>query len=214
MKNKKFLFSLLSILFLFGTLQLSSCSSSEIDQLKDESPSLQFSVPSFTDFGPVPGNITCCNCYNPGTPFETFTSIFQNPKGAPKGFRAEVTGTSTCSTGSCSTGGTCNGIFKRYILFFEETVPGNYLLSDFQDYSVTSLNGSPLAYQINTQNNAIMTNQPFKVQFTWNASNLSNPTPTTNKLQSGGICIIGVITDPSPLPGDPIPVGHGDGNNG
>jgi hypothetical protein len=187
MKFSKLVFNL-ALLFVIATgFTLSSCSDRRLDEVRDPSPiaQLAMSVPD-SDLSP-----------------EVLYSGSKNVKNP--GFSVSVNKTSDCEMEGYDLPTTeCVCLKKWYYLEFNQ----NYSFSDFQSYQVSKLDGTPTEWRVFPNEDGIYTNTPFIAKFQWSNANIGNPIPTAAQITDGGICIIGIVTDPRPPIQAPEPEGE------
>ena len=206
MNSRKLFFKFALLLMIAMGFTLSACSERHLEEVHDQSPIAQLDMT-------VPGadlydDVLDCGCSAPPPRLGTAMQLDYVPGGIENGmnpgFSATVTHVSDCDMRRCEYSSIeCQCIGRRYYLSFNQ----NYSLSDFQDIEVTKLNGQPLseAYFM-PDGDGIYATQPFKAKFIWTDSNAGNPMPTNSEITDGGICIIGIVTDPRP-PLEPRPIG-------
>jgi hypothetical protein len=206
MKFSKLVFNL-ALLFVIATgFTLSSCSDRRLDEVRDPSPiaQLAMSVPD-SDLSP---EVLYCGCIAPPPPFGTSKTItylsgIKNVKNP--GFSVSVNKTSDCEMEGYDLPTTeCVCLKKWYYLEFNQ----NYSFSDFQSYQVSKLDGTPTEWRVFPNEDGIYTNTPFIAKFQWSNANIGNPIPTAAQITDGGICIIGIVTDPRPPIQAPEPEGE------
>lgn len=192
-KNWLMLFGLFSTM-----LALSACNDKEVAQLTGKSPvpQLDFGVPASDNTS----DVIFCGCNTPPPQIATSIEItaLATPKGQNKKFQVKVNKLSDCDMSSCSANnGDCHCVGRRYFLSFNN----NYQIGDFESIVLKKHDGiSGLEKFYMANGDGIYAKQPFIATFEWTAANNNNPIPTAAQLSDGGICIIGVLTDPNEPP--------------
>ena len=179
-------------------MQLFSCSSAELEEVVGNKPSIQHSISQdlgFTLAG-FPASVGYCGCFDSIAAPTVSTSLSINslghtPGNPPSQFKATVNSLSDCNMTGFSPSGECQCIGKIYYLKFN----GNYQKEDFSNIQLTRLDGSFLQHEYLPNNDGIWTNKPFIANLTWDPLSPIPPLPSTTQLTSGGICIIGILTD-------------------
>ena len=107
-----------------------------------------------------------------------------------------VTVTPSSSCNPALAGGNCALYRRDFHLDFNPSSFPSYSAYNFENISLFDLEGQPLSYSIKPGGTGILANEPFVACFRFKTQYASNPL-TSVHLRSGGICIIGIITDPS-----------------
>lgn len=86
----------------------------------------------------------------------------------------------------------CQFTGKRYYLSFLNGLDRD----DFQEPHALDTNGKDLQVYDGDSDGMLYVKEPADIYFRWSDANQGNLAPTISEVSAGGICIIGVITDP------------------
>jgi hypothetical protein len=171
-------------LILLGSL--TSCQSLQGMDPEEDRPTMALELPT-------PG--TPCSGLN--NTFATSHTVSAARGGSSYQFSVKVLRAAQCDLSNLS-GGNCSHLGDAYVLNVNPAFNLNY--SQFGNIQTTNLSGATINHYINMEGTSLRCNEPFIAKFTWNAMNSNNPTPSADRFNSGGVCIIGIIQDPN---GDP-----------
>ena len=206
MNSRKLFFKLALLLMIAMGFTLNACSERHLEEARGQSPTAQLamSIPQ----NDLTSDVVYCGCIAPPPPFATAKTIafvpgkkdIKNP-----GFSVTVNKVGDCEMEGYELPTTeCFCQKRRYYLEFNQ----NYNLSDFQSYQVTRLSGAPAEWEVLPNGDGIYATTPFIARFEWSNANIGNPIPTADQITDGGICIIGILTDPRPPTQEPEPEGE------
>lgn len=179
MKNLRFA----ALLLLMMTLVF-SCQ--KVNEMEEIAPEIAMDLPT--------GATPCSQILNT---FNTTHSVQNSRVGSSYQFTVMVQRSTQCNMISLS-GTDCQHVGDRYLLNTNPSFNLNY--SQFSNIQTLNLSGATIPHYINPEGTSLQCNFPFIARFTWNTMNLGNPTPSVDRFNSGGVCIIGIIQDPNGSP--------------
>ncbi len=206
MNSHKLILNITLLLMIAMGFTLNSCSERHLEEVRGQSP-----IPQLAMSVPVEdliSEVVYCGCTAPPPPFGTAMNLqyvpgIKNVKNP--GFSASVSKVGDCEMeGYDLPSNECKCTGKRYFLEFNQ----NYSFSDFQSIQVTNQSDQPIWWDTIPNGDGIYAKLPFKAKFAWTNANAGNSLPTADQITDGGICIIGIVTDPRPPTQEPEPVGE------
>ncbi|MEM7039355.1 MAG: hypothetical protein AAF570_20450 [Bacteroidota bacterium] len=191
----------------FGLFVLTSCADRVADEVAASAPTLQADLPPDADKGD--GEI--CFCLQPPWTFGTSLQVLN---GTDKGFdfAIGVSATSQCNMELLNDVQKCTVDHMDYFIGFAQNTGCPVDLGFFDAIEAYDVNGDEVPLELDYVSNGVLLQKPYpeaKVYFRFSEDKPCTPVVDETAFVSGGICIIGIITDPL----DPPNTGNGGGND-
>lgn len=140
-----------------------------------------------------------CRCITPGGWNFTTSHVITPPENSNFDFGIGVMGETDCDMNHV-VGSKCRLDGKKYFLSFNEEYQCPLSLSDFSSIEVFTENGNLLPFELDVPNNGIYVPLEYPgctVNFKWDSGTACPQQAVHQAFRTGGICIIGIVTDPT-----------------